>query len=199
MKEEITEAKAKFGKIRIPPGTPKSLLLSSGWKVLIMDMRQWLSSVIATDPSCWLEEADDHRAARLAVRLVLSGFCNIDDLEGLPPSAIERLTNMPKEQAMLQQAVRVIEVLAFKTRSQKARRALGMTQLEGSGPRSARDVAAGLSPASLQDLEESNRRLEEEIGVQIGCPVGAVRAAGHNSGTGKGASSGQGSAGDQAP
>ena len=80
-----------------------------------MDMRQWLSSVIATDPSSWLEEADDHHAARLAVRLVLSGFRNVDDLEGLPPSAIERLTNVPKEQAMLQKAVQVIEVLAFET------------------------------------------------------------------------------------
>ena len=54
-----------------------------------------------TDPSSRLEEADDHHAARLAVRLVLSGFRNVDDLEGLPPSAIERLTNVPKEQAML--------------------------------------------------------------------------------------------------
>ncbi len=117
-----------------------------------MDMRQWLSAVIATDPSSRLEEADDHHAARLAVRSVRSGFRNVDDLEGLPPSAIERLTNMPKEQAMLQQAVQVIEDLAFKTRSQKARRALGLTQPEGSGPRSAREVAAGLSPESLQNL-----------------------------------------------
>ena len=168
LQDEVKEVKAKFSNVRIPPGTPKSLLLSSGWKVVVMDMRQWLSAVIATDPSSRLEEADDHHAARLAVRLVLSGFRNVDDLEGLPPSAIERLTNVPKEQAMLQQAVRVIEDLAFKIRSQKARRALGMTQLEGSGPRSARDVAAGLSPESLQDLEESNRRLEKEIGVQIG-------------------------------
>ena len=67
---------------------------------------------------------------------------------------------------MLQQTV-IIE-LALKSKSQKARRALGLIQLEGSGPRSARDMAAGLSPESLLDLEVSNRRLEEEIQVQIG-------------------------------
>ena len=127
-------------------------------------MRQWLSAVTTTDPSSGME-ADDQHAARLAVRLVLGGFRNVDDLEGQPPSAIERITNVPKEQAMLQQTVLV--EFAVKSKSQKARRALGLVQLEGSGPRSARDVAAGLSPESLQDLEVSNRRLEEEIQMQI--------------------------------
>ena len=118
-------------------------------------------------PSSRLEEADDRDAARLAVRLVLSGCRNVGDLEGLPPSAIERLTNVPNEQAMLQQAVQVIEDLASKTRSQKARRALGLPQLEGSGPRSAKVVAACLSHEYLQNFEESNRRLKKEIGVNI--------------------------------
>ena len=66
---------------------------------------------------------------------------------------------MPKDQAMLRQTV-IVE-LAVKSKSQKARRALGLVQLEGSGPRSVRDVVAGLSPESLQDLEVSNRHLEK--------------------------------------
>ena len=107
----------------------------------------------------------DLRAARWAVKLVLRGFRKIDDLEGLLPSATERITNVPKEQARLQQTVLV--ELAFKSKSHKARGALGLVQLAGSSRRSARDVEAGLSPESLQDLEVSNRRLEKESRVQI--------------------------------
>ena len=110
--------------------------------------------------------ADDHRAARWAVKLVLSGFRTVDDLEGLLPSATERITNVPKEQARLQQTV--IFELASMSKSQKARRALGLVQLDGSGPRSARGMAAGLSSESLQDLEESDRRLEKRMSAQIG-------------------------------
>ena len=74
MQDERREVSAKVGKSSFPAWDDESLLLGSGWKVLIKDMRQWLSAVTATDPSGGMEMAVDYRAARSAVKLVLSGF-----------------------------------------------------------------------------------------------------------------------------
>ena len=105
---------------------------------------------------------------RLAVRLVLAGFKMVEELEGLPESSIDRLTNVPKEQAILSQAVRTVGELGFSQRTQRTRRDLGLMELDRQGPLSADEVATGLSPEELERLESSNKILEAQLGIQIG-------------------------------
>ena len=165
LQKEKEEMKAKHGKVSYPPGAPQSLFLSSAWKSQVNDLREWLCMISSEGFD------DDQPAARLAVRLVASGFRYTDDLEGLQPGAVTQITAIPKEQAMLLQAVRVVDELAFETRHKRARRAAGLDDLAKIGPRSAFEIAAGLSPEALKGIEQSNAAMEKELDVQLGWHV----------------------------
>jgi len=111
---------------------------------------------------------EEQECAKLAVKLVVNGFRHMEELEGLPMSAIQKLTECPKEQAMLTQGIRVIEDLAFAARAARTRQALGLRSPNKSGPCSAGELADTLSPEALGSLEKSCKELEASLGVQLG-------------------------------
>jgi hypothetical protein len=107
---------------------------------------------------------------------MLAGFCSIDDSAGLQKSAIERLTTVPREQTLLAFTVRSMEFLAAQSRPERLRMRLGLPDPEGKGPRSAADIAATMTPENLNTLEQSNRELQEALGVQLqGGPQMAIQ------------------------
>ena len=94
IKAEVDACRAKWGKAKIPGGQVKSLLLNSGWKAHLMDLRRLLE-MLSTGPH------ESQECATLAVLFVIQGFRSVDELEGLQPAAVAKLTPNPKEQALL--------------------------------------------------------------------------------------------------
>ena len=161
IRAETDACRTKWGKVSIPSGLLKSVLLDGGWKAHLTDLRRWLS-MLSLGPH------EEQECAKLAVKLVVDGFKHMEELEGLPMSAIQSLTKCPKEQAMLTQGIRVIEDLAFAARAAKTRQALGLRSPDKPGPCSAGELADTLSPEALGTLETSCKELETFLGVQLG-------------------------------
>ena len=99
IREEVSAVKALAGKALLPAGTKKSQLLQSNWTEKLNEIIAFFKTVESQD------EATRIHCSRLGIRLVLAGFKAIDELAGLPMSALPKLTTNPREQAMLARAV----------------------------------------------------------------------------------------------
>jgi hypothetical protein len=123
-------------------------------------------------------EAHMHlHCAKLAVRLILHGFRGVDDLAGLQPTAVARISDVPREQTLLTRIVTEVNYLAAQARSERLRRRLGVPEHSNRGPKSASDIADTLTPERLQSLEESNQQLQQNLGIQIQAGPRAVTRA----------------------
>ena len=70
------------------------------WAARLENFYQHLSSMQE-------EAAHMHlHCAKLAVKLTLHGFRGVDDLAGLQPKAIARISDVPREQTLLSRVVR---------------------------------------------------------------------------------------------
>ena len=160
-KTEKESMMVKFGEVQYPPRLQKSLMLKDAWKEQLFEIRSWLECL--ADETHLMEDA-----TKLSVRLFLHGFRSIDDLEGLPEPSIQKITDVPREQALLHSAIRLVKDASFRKRARKMCNDLGIKSMELQGPRSADELAASLTPAALASLEESNKELEESLGIAVG-------------------------------
>ena len=151
----------KCGEVKYPPKLQKSLLLKDAWKEQLFEIRSWLECL--ADETHLVEDA-----VKLSVRVFLHGFRNIDDLGNLPEPSIQKITDVPREQALLHSAIRLVRDAAFKKRARRMCNDLGIKSMDLQGPRSADELAASLTPAALASLEDSNKELEESLGIAVG-------------------------------
>ena len=161
IREEVSAVKALAGKALLPAGTKKSQLLQSNWTEKLNEIIAFFKTVESQD------EATRIHSSRLGIRLFLAGFKAIDELAGLPMSALPKLTTNPREQAMLARAVQDLDDLAAQARIQKIRSSLGVKDPQARGPRSAEQLAITLTPEELARLSESNRELEGILDLKI--------------------------------
>ena len=110
-------------------------------------------------------KADEVFATRRAARLVMTGFHNVEELSGLSTKAMENMTTNPKEQALLASMVTVMDDLQAQSRAARMRERLGLRDPKQPGPRSAEDVALGLTPEELANLHASNEELQDSLGL----------------------------------
>jgi len=73
----------------------------------------------------------------------------------------------PKELSILAMTVREMDTLLAQARVQKVRHSLGVLDPAESGPRSASELAATLTPQELAQLMNSNTELQKQIQVRI--------------------------------
>ena len=161
MRQEKQDHKGAGAKNWLDPSLKKSLLISQEFKVRLEEMQQWLLTL-----------ADDKalipHTSRLAIKLLLQGFRSIDDLNGLMTEAVLKITDAPREQALLCKAIELVREVAQKKRSRQLRQELGLQDVGASGPRSAEHLAAGLTPEALGQLETSNQEMEKSLGISVG-------------------------------
>jgi hypothetical protein len=159
--KEIATQRSKFGKATWPPNLRRSELLEKGWKERLFDFERHLKSM---QPD---EAVMETHCCRLATRLLLAGFKAVEDLAGLPTPSIEKITMVPREQTLLTKVVHEMNWLAAQGRVERIRRSMGLQQPEKSGPRSAIQIAATLTPQQLASLEKSNEELQQQLKVQL--------------------------------
>ena len=139
IREEVDAVKAEAGRAAFPRALKKSPLLKSEWLPCLQEMENWFRT--RHDGG---EEIRVH-AARLAIRLLLAGFRTVDELAGLSPAACDKLTTVPRELAMLQQAVKDMDLIQAQSRAVQLRQSLGVKLPDEQGPRSAWELAATLT------------------------------------------------------
>ena len=161
MAEEKEKFKNKNGYVRYPKGLERSLLLGESWRQQLLEIKSWLDALAD-------EKSLETDASRLAVRLLCTGFRDIDALEGLPDGSLQRITSVPRELALLLRARQLVTDAAFKRRARMRQEELGVKPLGASGPRSAIELAASLTPDALAALEKSNQELEAQFGISLG-------------------------------
>ena len=161
VRQEKQDHKGSGAKGWLDPCLKKSLLISQEFKVRLEEMQQWLFTL--SD-----DEALVPYTSRLAIKLLLQGFRSIDDLNGLMSEAVLKITDIPREQALLCKAIELVREVAQKRRSKQLRQELGLQDVETSGPRSAEQLAAGLTPEALEQLEVSNQELEKSLNISVG-------------------------------
>jgi len=161
MRQEKQDHKDAGAKGWMDPSLKKSLLISQEFKVRLEEMQKWLFTL-----------ADDETlipyTSRLAIKLLLRGFRSIDDLNGLMSEAVLKITDIPREQALLCKAIELVREVAQKKRSRQLNQELGLQDVEASGPRSAEHLAASLTPEALGQLEVSNQELEKSLNISVG-------------------------------
>ena len=169
IKVETDELKRRVGAARLPPGVKKGALMEKDWEKRLQAFTRYLSAMNG-------EEAHLHlHCARLAARLTLAGFAEVEDVAGMQPAMVQKLTDIPREQTLLTQFVHQMDHLTAQARMERLRRRMGMPEPEARGPRSAEALASTLTTENLESLRQSNAELQQSLGVRVdGGPRSAI-------------------------
>jgi hypothetical protein len=161
VQQEVSKAREESGRAAFPKNTKKSQLLVSGWTSRLQDMLAYFRSMEGHD------DLSQVHCTRLAIRVLLAGFRSVDELAGLPASARDRLTTIPKEMAMLARVIADMDAISATARATKLRKDLGVLEPRTAGPRSAQELASTLTPEELARLHVSNNELQKELNISI--------------------------------